>query len=375
MKKIKKNKILYVVNSINFLISHRYEVCQSVQDDGDSVLIICGNEELKDEYILQAKNLNFVQINFNRLEKNPIKILASIIKIIKIISEFQPNVVHTVSPLGNLMGGLGSIFFSKIHLISAISGRGTLYIRKNASTKLMKKLFSICEYIYLNKKKSSTITQNSVDYYEVRKKQFSKKNNEIIFGSGVNLSKFYPKSNNKIYDFCFIGRLTEDKGIVDFIKASEIAFDYNKDLKFLILGEMPTENKKLCAELDSHFKQKKYITYNGFSSSLIDYYNSSRYLCLPSKREGMPRVVLEASACGIPSIVYDVVGCNEAIKNNVNGYIVKKLNPNAYADKMIKLSKKQVSNDFIAQCQSYAKERFSIEYVIQAHKKIYRLYN
>ena len=138
---------------------------------------------------------------------------------------------------------------------------------------------------------------------------------------------------------------------------------------------MPIENKKLCAELDSHFKQKKYITYNGFSSSLIDYYNSSRYLCLPSKREGMPRVVLEASACGIPSIVYDVVGCNEAIKNNVNGYIVKKLNPNAYADKMIKLSKKQVSNDFIAQCQSYAKERFSIEYVIQAHKKIYRLYN
>ena len=65
----KKNKILFVVNSINFLISHRYELCESLINDGYQVLIVCGNEKLKDSYTEKAKNLNFHQLNFNRLKK------------------------------------------------------------------------------------------------------------------------------------------------------------------------------------------------------------------------------------------------------------------------------------------------------------------
>ena len=132
----KKNKILFVVNSINFLISHRYELCESLINDGYQVLIVCGNEKLKDSYTEKAENLNFHQLNFNRLEKNPLKILMSIFKLIKIISIFNPTRIHTVSPIGNLIGGLASVFYKKIFLITAISGRGTLYINQKFSTKL-----------------------------------------------------------------------------------------------------------------------------------------------------------------------------------------------------------------------------------------------
>ena len=168
----KNKKIMFVVGNINFLISHRLELYQKLQEIGNEMIVVCGNKKIKKEYIHKLKEINFVQLDFSPSEKNPIKIIFSLIKIIKIIKKNKPCKIHTVSPIGNLLGGVSSIFFKKIHLISAISGRGTLYIDQKLKTKLIKSIFSFCEYIYLNKKNSSTITQNSFDFADIKRKQF-----------------------------------------------------------------------------------------------------------------------------------------------------------------------------------------------------------
>lgn len=370
----KRKNILFIVNSINFFISHRIELYESLKKDGYTIKVICGNERIKDAYINKSKYINFSNINFSRTEKNPLKILISIIQVIKFSYKFKPQNIHTVSPIGNLIGGLAAIFFKNTHLITAISGRGTLYIKKDIYTRIIKALFSVCEFVYLNKYRSSTITQNSYDLEEIKKKQIFKKHNKLVFGSGVDLSIFSPDFKNKIYDVCFIGRLSEDKGIIDFIDAVSIAHKNNNHLKFLVLGEMQHDDKKICNYLINQFKQKPFIEYIGFKKNIVDYLNISKIVCLPSKREGMPRVVLEASACGVPSITYNVIGCNEAIVEDKNGYLVNDLSPVLLAEKIIEVLNNKNYDLIKESTRAFAEKNFSINSIINSHKELYKLF-
>lgn len=365
-------KILFVVNHINFFISHRFELYERLKDENYDVLIVCGNEKLKKEFYGKVMKNDYLSIDFNKAEINPFKILKSLYILLLIVKEYSPNIIHTVSPKGNLIGGIVSLFFPKIVLVTAISGRGMLYINKKILTRISKFFFSISEYFYLNKKNSATITQNSYDLNDVKKKQIKNKKNIIVNGSGVDLSKFQiDKKITKIYDFCFIGRLTDEKGIFDFIDAAKQAHEKDKNLKFLIVGEIPKENKSDYTKLKRDLKVNEYITYAGFQKDTLNFYQSSKYLCLPSKREGLPRVVLEASACGVPSIAYDVIGCNEAISNGVNGFLVKNISSNDLCLMMLNVMRNNNLQNLSQKSRLYAEEKFSIKSVLDSHIKLY----
>lgn len=366
-----KKKIIFIINSINFMISHRLDLFKRLKKEGFEVLIISGNEKIKKEYSNLINKNDYHLINLKASEQNPLRIIAAIYSVIKILKKYNTSIVHTVSPMGNLIGGLSSLLFTKIFLITAISGKGTLYVSNKIPTKIIKFFFSISEFLYLNKKNSATITQNSDDYNEIKSKQIKTKENIIIKGSGVDLTKFKFNSSIKKYDFCFVGRLTAEKGIFDFIEAASLIHKKNKNIKFLVVGDVPLDNKKTNEELDTHYKEKKYITFVGFQTKLQDYYNESKILCLPSKREGMPRVILEASACGVPSIAYDVTGCNEAIRNGVNGFLVKNIDPVDLSVTMIEVLKKKNLDDLGQKSRAYAEKYFSIESVIDKHINLY----
>ena len=85
----------------------------------------------------------------------------------------------------------------------------------------------------------------------------------------------------------------------------------------------------------------------------------------------MPRVVLEASACGIPSIAYNVIGCSEAIVNGVNGFLVNKVSPNDLGKKMVEVVNRDDLSKLGETSRTHAEKKFSIESVISSHLKLY----
>lgn len=371
INKHKKKKIFFVINSINFMITHRLELYNILKDQGYQVLIICGDDELKQEYSNLINKSDYLSINYKKTETNPFKIAGAIYSLIKLLKKHNPSILHTISPIGNLIGGISSIFFRKIFLITAISGRGTIYISNKTSMKILKFLFMFTEFLYINKKNSATITQNSHDYNEIKSRQIKTKKNIVVKGSGVDLAKFNSNNSNKKYDFCFVGRLTDEKGIFDFIDAASIIHKKNKNTKFLVVGDISLDNEKKYNELNNHFQEKKYISFIGFQTNLQKYYNESKILCLPSKREGMPRVILEASACGLPSIAYDVIGCNEAIEDGINGFLVKNINVKDLSSKMLQVLEKENLVELKLKTRNHAEKYFSIESIIGAHINLY----
>ncbi|CAH7063266.1 Glycosyltransferase family 1 protein [Vibrio chagasii] len=148
----------------------------------------------------------------------------------------------------------------------------------------------------------------------------------VTGGIGIDVEHFNRKALIKSCDevtLLFVGRLISDKGILDAIEVYRRL--NNNKVRFLVVGDIyPNNPTSLTSEdlatVRSEFQDK--VSFVGYKHNMNDIYSKSDVLILPSKREGFPVCVMEASASGIPSIVYNVPGCQDAVKNDVNGFVV-----------------------------------------------------
>lgn len=125
------------------------------------------------------------------------------------------------------------------------------------------------------------------------------------------------------FKFCFVGRIVKDKGINEMVKAFSHLCDTREDVSLIMVGpfedaENPiddTTRETLCKHPKIHLLGPK--------SDVKPYIVACDILLLPSYREGLPTVPIEAGALSIPTIATDIPGCNEVVIDGKNGYLVK----------------------------------------------------
>jgi glycosyltransferase involved in cell wall biosynthesis len=99
----------------------------------------------------------------------------------------------------------------------------------------------------------------------------------------------------------------------------------------------------------------------------------STVVVLPSYREGLPKVLSEAAACGRPIITTDVPGCRDVLQKNISGLLVPANNSKKLADAMIKLiTTPNMCSSFGNAGRIFAEKNFSLEIIINQHIKIYQ---
>jgi glycosyltransferase involved in cell wall biosynthesis len=216
-------------------------------------------------------------------------------------------------------------------------------IKANRRSLLMEKL-----YIKLSDK----LAVVSEGLREDIKKEYGFSNKTFVILNGVNIDRFHimngdirkhTRTEDDLdckYFVLFAGVLNGRKGEFDLIKAiGKITDDYS-NIKMLIIGNGPTKliAKKMVQTLgiEGNIKFLSNVTYHKMNK----YYNACKVLVMPSVSEGMPKVVLEAMACGCPIIVSDIPGCNELVKNGRNGFLVPTGRPDILAEIITSFYKK-----------------------------------
>ncbi len=190
----------------------------------------------------------------------------------------------------------------------------------------------------------------------------------VLYGIGVDLSEFGVEklqlSTRPVFTLAYFGRLVKDKGVLDCIRISERLIEMGFTFKFNIYGEIYEGNPSSLLQSDIDKLMSQYegiIEFKGYSHDVINDMSKCDMVVLPSKCEGFPVVVMEASCIGIPSIVYDVPGCRDAISQNVNGYIFNYQDINAISELIMSYSKVSLedkkSNTY--RCIDYAKVNFN----------------
>lgn len=380
----KKKKIIFFINHAAFFISHRLPIAKKLINQGYDVVLITGQAgsiEMEELAIkkLQNYDIRHIKLAFKPSSTNLAVEVYSIIQLIYYLICLKSSLLHCVSPKAVLYGSIAAFFSRTKSLVVAISGMGHIF------TNPLKKSFlkRIIKFSYLNLLKTTfflnknlkVIVQNNDDYnFLLELKMIDKNKLVLIKGSGVNLSKYVnTKIENKEKIVLLAGRMLKEKGVYEFISAAKKIKPSFPDWNFVLIGAAGYDNPSaISAEYLNKTMSDGIIKWLGHVNNIEDYMKKSSIVCLPSYREGMPKVLLEAAAAGCAVVTTDVPGCREAIIDNQTGFIVplyeqEKLNA-AILELInnIKLREKFGKNNMI-----FASQNFGIESVVDKHIEIY----
>ncbi len=314
-------KIALVANTTWNIYNFRQNIIRKFLDEGWEVVVIAP----VDEYITYRDNFpNVLHMDIKYLDRdnvNPTKEIRLFFELKRIYKKVRPDLVIHYTHKPNIYGGIASGQLG-IPSVAVITGLGYSFIHGGWILSVLKIL-----YAQALKKHLQIIFENEDDriLFEMQK-LLPKEKGISIKGCGVDTNHFRPiqnQSNGKMV-FSFLGRLLYDKGIIEFVEAAKQIKAKKPDTRFWVIGEFDEDNpssidkNKLVEYIDEGI-----IEYKGFAKDVRKLISQSDFIVLPSYREGMSKVLLEAMSMGKPIITSDVPGCRETVIDGLNGFLAK----------------------------------------------------
>ena len=365
-------KLLFIVNVDKFFISHRLPIAVEAIKQGYEVHVAT---KITDQ-------LNFLEMNgmivhpLNIHRSGIISIASEFLKILFLLYRITPEVVHLVTIKPVIFGGIATRLLGSSSVVSAISGLGFVFIDNRFIGKIRKKIVLYLYRIALNHKNQKIIFQNSDDKNVlVSLARVSHEKTVLIPGSGVNLFK-YKTSPPPERDFpvvMFASRFLIDKGIREFVHAAELINSVEHCADFALVGGIDLFNPASIQqdELDE-WKRKGNVEIWEYSSNMEKTLLNATIVTLPSYREGYPKILIEAAACGRAIVTTNVPGCRDAIESNVTGLLVPVKDAVLLAESIsILLDNKKKCEKMGINGRKRAEELFDIRMIVDSHIKIY----
>lgn len=314
-----KRKVVIVANTTWNIYNFRQNIIQKLLKENTELYILAPI----DQYIeYKEKYPTVTHINLRSLDRdstNPFKDLILIEELRRKYKKIQPDLIIHYTHKPNIFGTIAAKL-SGYKSVSVITGLGYSFINKgftNVITKLLYRLTS-----NLNTK---MIFENEDDKNLFVNEGLLKKEKAFsVKGCGVDIGYFSPvNKTSDVTTFTFVGRLLIDKGIVEFAEAASIIKEKYQNVNFVVIGDFDEENPSTI-DRDQLLKwiDDNTIDYRGFVNDIRDHMANSSCIVLPSYREGMPRVVLEAMAMSKPIITTNTAGCRETVEEGKNGFLV-----------------------------------------------------
>lgn len=373
---MKPLRLLFIVNVDWFFISHRLPIAKKALASGYEVTVACRFTEHKDELV--SMGFNVVDIPFTRSggsipsEVNTIKIIKATIK------DIRPSLIHAITIKPVLYSGMAlQVIKQDIPFVAAISGLGYVFTANSIRAKLTRLIASAFYKVALSQKYKTIIFQNTSDekiLTDVAKlKEFDK---VLIKGSGADLSvyNYSPENitnNVKIVMAC---RLLKEKGVYQYIEAARIVKEQYPNTEFLLVGTPDLENPNTVKQIEiDSWVNKNLITYLGHRSDIPAVFADSNIVCLPSfYGEGVPKVLIEAAACGRAIVTTDNPGCRDAVIEGETGLTVPIRDARALAIAIQKLiSEPELRVSMGNKARAFAEAEFDVDSVVSKHLDIY----
>ncbi|WP_180070036.1 glycosyltransferase family 4 protein [Acinetobacter sp. YH16038] len=366
-------KIVYIVNVDWFFISHRLPIALEVLKQGHEVHIFTKDTGKMD--YLKSLGLKVHPINLERGSINPFSSFKLLFDLKNKLKKIKPDVVHLVTIKPVLIGGLASILAKVPSIVYAISGLGFIFTNTMLKAKILRLGIIPLYRLALSAKNKTVIVQNLDDLRILRQYVAIPESQTVLIpGSGVDLKQFdfqpIPLKNKIVLMAC---RLLADKGVYEFHKSARLLKDKYPDVRFVLVGGIDPDNPTSLTKKElNEWVKKGDLEWWGHQSNMSEVLSQATVVVLPSYREGMPKVLLEAQALGRPIVTTDVPGCREAIENGKTGFLVQVKDEHSLANAIEKLiTNDELCLEFSHNARALAVQKFDIEQVVKTQINIY----
>lgn len=367
-------KILFVVNVDWFFVSHRLPIALQAIKEGYEVHLACSFTDKREQLISLGIVLH--EVSFSRSGNGLLDEINTVNKLRKVMKIIKPSLIHAITIKPVIYTGLiiNTLKF-KPAFVAAISGLGYVFSAQSLRAKFTRLLVSLLYRLSLHHKRSIVIFQNNVDeriLSELANLPLERK--EKIRGSGADLQEYSfikepVESEVRVVMAC---RLLKEKGVYEFVEAAKILKAHN--VEFILVGSPDPENPNTItkSEVDS-WHDEGIIKAYGQRDDIPKIFSESHIVTLPSfYGEGVPKVLIEAAACGRPIITTDNPGCRDAVIPNETGIIVPTQNAPALAEAILKLASDPVLRIKMGErARIFAEEEFDVKSVVDKHLDIY----
>lgn len=315
-------KLLFLVTEDWYFCSHRLPLACAARDAGFDVAVAT-RITVHGERIRSA-GLRPIPIALRRSGRNPWRELQAIREIAAIYRREAPDIVHHVALKPVLYGSLAAKIAKVPHIVNALAGMGYVFTSRNASARLLRPWIALAFRFLL--KNSRVILQNPDDRATLLAAGILRENQiALIRGSGVDtgIFRYVPEPDGEPPLIVLPARMLWDKGVGEFVAAAEILRHGGIAARFALAGERdPGNPSAIPLEQLRKWHASGTVSWLGQQEDMPALLAQSHIVCLPSYREGLPKALLEAAACGRAIVATDVPGCREAVRHGENGLLV-----------------------------------------------------
>lgn len=333
-------RLLMVVNELESFFNHRLPIARGARAAGWDVHVAMA--DAAQARARDVDGLAFHTVPLTRSFAAPHREAAAMRALGRVIGETRPDTVHAFTLKPVLLAGLVTRLRRGPPMVGSITGLGSFFAGTGAADRAVQAAASAVGRLALGTGRHRVIVQNRDDR-ALMAAQFGVPPGRLalIPGSGVDLVRFAPAPEPEgPLRVVLAARMIADKGVRDFVEAARLLKAAGGGTEFILAGGLDPENRSAIAqaEIDA-WVAEGLVTWIGHSNDMASLYKSCHIACLPSRyREGVPKSLIEAAACGRPAVTTDMPGCRDIVIDGKTGFVVPVGDARALADALGRLT-------------------------------------
>ena len=319
-------KILLFANTEWYLYNFRLALARALRAAGAEVVLLSPDGPYGAR--LRAEGFRWIALPMKRRSLNPIRELQLLWRLVRLYRREQPAVVHHFTIKCVVYGSLSARIAGVSRRINAVTGMGYVFANEEQRARALRPFVRWLMKLALGGKQTCLILQNSDDFDAFQCAGLvDKERVRLIRGSGVDTTRFRPHfglaRDQRPFRLLFAARLLWDKGIKEYVEAARLMKADGLNIEFWVAGSPdPGNPSSVPAETVRNWADAGLIRPLGHVEDMAHWLSQVDAAVLPSYREGAPKSLIEAAACGLPVISTDTPGCREVVEHNVNGLLV-----------------------------------------------------
>lgn len=327
-------KILLFANTDWYLYNFRRSLARALSEAGYEVVLLSPSGKYSEK--LLDLGFNWIEAPMDRRSLNPLREFVFLVWLRRLLIRHKIDLVHGFTIKCAVYGSIAARLAQVPARVNAVAGMGYVFTSDDAKARLLRPVVRFLMRLALDGRGSRLILQNpdDVKMFEIAA-LVQPRRIRLIPGSGVDCVRFAPQLASVPVERMRVvlpARLLWDKGLAEYVEAARILYGEGRKIDFLLAGDPDPGNPAAVPEQTVRgWEREGMIRWLGHVSNMHTLFHSVDVVVLPSYREGLPKGLIEAGACGLPLVTTDVPGCREVVSDDVDGLLIPVKNSNALA--------------------------------------------
>lgn len=319
-------KAVLFANTDWYLYNFRRALAMALREAGYDVLLISPPGPYGDK--LRALGLRWEPLPMERRSLNPLREMALLWHLVRLLRRERPILVHGFTIKCAVYGSLAARLAGVPARVNAVAGMGYVFTSSQMKARLLRPVVRALLRLALGGRNARLILQNADDVELFQRAGLvDPAHIRLVRGSGVDCGQFAGLTRTASGDgrlrVLLASRLLWDKGVAEYVAAIRQLRAQGRAIHALLAGAPDPGNPAAVPESTIRgWVDKGLVTWLGHIDDMASLFASVDVMVLPSYREGLPRTLVEAAACGLPLITTDVPGCREVVTDGVDGLLV-----------------------------------------------------